>query len=138
MKTTNVENNPGPASIMIVNGERDIQVICSSIMAERDVEKNPLQITDAKVHTCELDQEKGIARREYDGKVRQANFEIMQEQRNARVIQDRKIENENGEIVEYSEFERRKLQQDGKMVNFETYKNSRQLSKTRASGGYDR
>lgn len=92
MSTTNVENNPGPASIMIVNGERDIQVICSTIIAERDVEKNPLQITDAKTHTCELDAKKGIARRKYDRRVEKANFENMKAALDARKEQGRDVE----------------------------------------------
>lgn len=92
MNTTNVENNPGPASIIIVSGEKNLEVACSMIMGEGDVLKNPLNITDAKTHTCEFDEEKGIAKRKYNGKTAKANFDIMKAARDDRREQGRKIE----------------------------------------------
>lgn len=90
MNTTNVENNPGPASMIIVSGERDLEVACGVIMGEGDVLKNPLNITDASFHTCELDEEKKVARRKYDGKVEKANFDIMKLARDTRIERGRK------------------------------------------------
>lgn len=92
MSTTNVENNPGPASIIIVSGEKNLEVACSMIMGEEDVLKNPLNITDAKTHICEFDESKKIARRRYDGKVEKANFEIMKAELDARKEQFKGIE----------------------------------------------
>lgn len=90
MNTTNVENNPGPASMIIVSGEKDLELACGVIMGEGDVLKNPLNITDASVHTCEFDEEKKIARRKYDGKVEKANLGIMKLARDTRIEQGRK------------------------------------------------
>lgn len=92
MNTTNVENNPGPASMIIVSGEKDLELACGVIMGEGDVLKNPLNITDASVHTCEFDEEKKTARRKYDGKVQKANFDIMKLARDTRESEGRKIE----------------------------------------------
>lgn len=92
MNTTNVENNPGPASIIIVSGEKNLEVACSMIMGEGDVLKNPLNITDAKTHTCEFDEKNGIAKRKYDGKIQKADFETMKTARDDRRTQGRKIE----------------------------------------------
>lgn len=90
MNTTNVENNPGPASMIIVSGDKDLELACGVIMGEGDVLKNPLNITDASVHTCEFDEEKKTARRKYDGKVEKANFDIMKLARDTRIEQGRK------------------------------------------------
>ncbi|MBO5479548.1 MAG: hypothetical protein J6A04_07785 [Clostridia bacterium] len=92
MSTTNVENNPGPASIIIVSGEKNLEVACSMIMGEEDVLKNPLNITDAGIHTCEFDESKKIARRKYDGKVEKANFDIMKQELDTREKQGRNVE----------------------------------------------
>lgn len=91
MNTTNVGNNPGPASMIIVSGERDLEVRCGVIMGEGDVEKNPLNITDASVHTCEIDNERRIARRIYAGRTEEANFDIMKQTESMRAQQGRKI-----------------------------------------------
>ncbi len=91
MNTTNVENNPGPASMIIVSGAKDLELACGVIMGEGDVLKNPLNITDASVHTCEFDEDKKIARRKYDGKAGKANFDIMKLARDSRIEQGRKI-----------------------------------------------
>lgn len=116
MKTTKIEENVGPASIIIVNGEKDIQVVCGTIIGGKDILENPLGFpTKAQVHTCEYDGKKGISRRRYDGKIESANFEIMTEVRNKREEQGRAINevpkmpeitgdfegeiSENGEIV---------------------------------------
>lgn len=57
MNTTNVENNPGPASILVFGGERGIELTCGTIIAEGDVQKNPFSFpTEAKSHTCEFDE----------------------------------------------------------------------------------
>lgn len=118
MSTTNVENNPGAASVILLNNrDKNLEVACSVIMAENDVEKNPLKITDAKMHECYFDKDKHIAAREYNGKMHTADFDIMQEERNSRFAQNRDIEkvseedlaksgihiNEKGEIVRDSE-----------------------------------
>lgn len=122
MKTTNVENNPGPASIVVVNGDKDLQVICSTFMAEIDVKENPLQITDAKIHECEFDEKQNIAQRKFsNGKVQKADFSKLKETRNIRRKQGRNIQvvpqmpkqsgelpkgttiNEYGEIIRQSE-----------------------------------
>lgn len=92
MKTTNVDKNLGPASIIIVNGEKDLQVKCGMIMGKEDVLDNPLKFpTEAEVHTCEYDAKKGISRRKYDRKIEEANFIIMTEERNTRKQQGRDI-----------------------------------------------
>lgn len=91
MSTTNVENNPGPASIIIVSGEKNLEVACSMIMGEEDVLKNPLNITNAEIHTCELDEEKGIANRKYNGKVEKASLATLKRARNDRRVQGRKV-----------------------------------------------
>lgn len=91
MKTTNVANNPGPASVIVMPGAKEIEVKCSIIMGEKDVELNPLQITDASIHTCEFDEEKKSANRRYDGKNHKADFEIMKEERDTRVKQGREV-----------------------------------------------
>lgn len=102
MKTTNVDNY-GPASIIIVNGEKDLEVLCASIIANKDVLENPFNFpTQAESHTCEFDSDKKIARRKYDGRVEKANFEIMSETRNTRKQQGRSIqvqEKSNKEIA---------------------------------------
>lgn len=89
MNTTNVENNPGPASMIIVSGAKNLELACGVIMGEGDVLKNPLNITDASIHTCEFDEEKKVARRKYDGKVQKANFDIMKLARDTRIEQGR-------------------------------------------------
>lgn len=94
MKTTNVENNPGPASMVIMEGDRGLQVIGATIIAGDNVKEFPLNFpTEANSHTCEFDADKKEARRKYDGKIVKANFSIMQQERNKRVEQGRKIEN---------------------------------------------
>ncbi len=119
MKTTNVENNPGPASIVIVNGDKDLQVIASTIIAEKNIMDNPLQITDAQTYQCEFDDKENIAQRKFsNGKVQQADFAILQEARNTRRKQGRKIEvvppmpkqgklPEGATINQYGEIERK-------------------------------
>lgn len=117
MKTTNVEKNLGPASIIIVNGEKNLEAVCGIIMGEEDVKQNPLGFpTEAQVHDCEFDADKGIARRKYKNRIEKANFEIMKAERDTRKAQGRTIEvvpeipkitgelknttiDENGEIV---------------------------------------
>ena len=90
MNTTNVENNPGPAAITLI-GNKNLEIACSIIMGESDVQKNPLNITEAKEHTCYYDSEKNIALRKYNGAVRNADFAIMSEERNTRKKQGRDI-----------------------------------------------
>ena len=119
MKTTNVENNTGPASIVIVNGDKDLQVIASTIIAEKNIMDNPLQITDAQTYQCEFDDKENIAQRKFsNGKVQQADFAILQEARNTRRKQGRKIEvvppmpkqgklPEGATINQYGEIERK-------------------------------
>ena len=89
MKTTNVENNPGAASIII--DSKTLEVVCSTILAESDVEKNPLNIMNAQEHTCEFDEERGISRRKYDGKEQQIDFQIMKQIRDDRMAQGKEI-----------------------------------------------
>mgnify|MGYP001031774873 CR=1 FL=1 len=94
MKTTNVENNPGPASMVIVEGDRGLEVIGTAIIARDNIIEFPLPFpTEAKSHTCEFDADKKVARRKYDGKIEKADFSKMKETRNKRVEQGRNIEN---------------------------------------------
>ncbi len=93
MNTTSVENNPGAASVILLsNRDKDLEVVCSVVMAEKDVEKNPLKITDAKFHQCYLDEDKKIANREYKGKMHEADFYKMKEQRKTRFKQNRPVQ----------------------------------------------
>lgn len=92
MSTTNVENNnPGPASIIMVNGNKNLEIACSVIMGEGDVVKNPLNITDATTHECEYDEKTGKAVRKYDGKIQEADSKKMKATRDRRVAQGRKV-----------------------------------------------
>lgn len=93
MKTTNVENNPGPASMVIVEDEREgLQVVGATIIAGDNVIEFPLNFSEAKSHTCEFDADKKEARRKYDGKIVKANFSKMKEARDTRKEQGRNIE----------------------------------------------
>lgn len=130
MKTTNVENNPGAASIII--DSKTLEIVCSTILAESDVEKNPLNITDAQVHECGYDEKEGIAIRKYDGKEKRADFSIMKKQRDARLQQGGEIR-EDGKVIK--SFNRAKLIKEGKIEEIETYRNSKQ--KQRVSGGME-
>lgn len=114
MKTTNVDNT-GIASIAVtIEDEKGLQVIGAKIIAESNIEEFPLPFpTEAKSHTCEFDEGEKVARRKYDGKIVNADFSIMKQERNKRVEQFRKIEtiseeelakkgysiDDNGEIV---------------------------------------
>ena len=126
MKTTNVENNPGPASMVIVEDEREgLQVVGATIIAGDNVIEFPLNFSEAKLHTCEFDADKKEARRKYDGKIEKADFSIMKQERDKRVEQGRDVK----EIVSYSEFERRKAEKEGKIENIEEYKASKKPAK---------
>lgn len=93
MKTTNVENNPGPASMVMIENEKGLQVIGATIIAKDNIIEFPLNFpTEAKSHTCEFDADKKEARRKYDGKIEKANFSIMEAERNTRKEQGRNIE----------------------------------------------
>lgn len=94
MKTTNVENNPGPASMVIVEGDRGLEVIGATIIAKDNITEFPLPFpTEAKSHICEFDADKGEARRKYDGKIVKVDFIEMKVARDIRRMQGRKIEN---------------------------------------------
>lgn len=126
MKTTNVENNPGPASMVIMEGDKGLEVIGAAIIAKDNIIEFPLPFpTEAKSHTCEFDADKEEARRKYDGKIEKADFSKMKETRNKRVEQGRDIK----EIASYSEFEKRKAQKEGNIENIEEYKASKKPAK---------
>lgn len=92
MNATNVENNnPGPASMILFNGAKDLDIACSVIMGEGDVLKNPLNITDAEYHECRLDEKTKKAQRKYDGKLVVANFDKMRRIKDARISQGRPV-----------------------------------------------
>ncbi len=128
MKTTNVEkNNPGPASMVIVEDEREgLQVIGATIIAGDNIMVFPLKFpTESKSNICEFDADKKEERRKYDGKPEKADFSIMKDERNKRKEQGREI----GIIVSRSEFERRKAEKEGKIENIEEYKASKKTAK---------
>ena len=126
MKTTNVENNPGLASMAIVEDGKGLQVIGAAIIAKDNIIEFPLNFpTEAKSHNCEFDADKKIARRKYDGKIEKADFSIMKQERDKRVEQGRDVK----EIVSYSEFAKRKAEEEGKIENIEEYKASKKPAK---------
>lgn len=96
MKITNVDNT-GIASMAVaaIEDEKGLQVIGATIMEQDNILNFPLQFpTETESHTCEFDENEKVARRKFaNGTIVKVDFPIMQQQRNKRLEQGRKIEN---------------------------------------------
>lgn len=126
MKTTNVDNTGIASMSVTIEDEKGLQVTGAAIIAQGNIIDFPLQFpTKTESHTCEFDADNKVARRKYDGKIVNADFSIMKQERDKRVEQGRDIK----EIVSYSEFERRKAEKEGKIESIEEYKASKKPAK---------
>lgn len=109
MKTTNVDNTGIASMAVTIEDEKGLQVIGATIIAQDDIIEFPLNFpTETKSHICEFDENEKIARREYDGKIQNADFSIMKQQRDTRLEQGRNV---------------------GKIENIEEYKASKKPAK---------
>lgn len=84
--TTDVKNNPGPASVIIMTGEEQLEIVCSTIIGAAEIKETPLILSEkVEEHTCEFNEEKGIAQRRLpDGRVTKADLDTLRNARNAR------------------------------------------------------
>lgn len=126
MKITNVDNTGIASMSVTIEDEKGLQVTGAAIITQGNIIDFPLQFpTKTESHTCEFDEDNKVARRKYDGKIVNADFSIMKQERDKRVEQGRDVK----EIESYSEFEKRKAEKEGKIENIEEYKASKKPAK---------
>lgn len=85
------QTNYGPAAVTLVAEEKGIEVSFGIIMTGKDVQTEPLQISQVEENFCSFDEETGKATRMVEGKLIEASGSIMKKARDARIKQGRKI-----------------------------------------------